>query len=72
MAVIVHGVIGSPYVRATLLGLEERGVRYQLAAIAFGAHLERIRRLLTSPVSHARSASVRLTRPRYPAPVRSH
>jgi glutathione S-transferase len=40
MAVIVHGVIGSPYLRASLLGLEERGVRYQLAAIPYGAHLE--------------------------------
>jgi glutathione S-transferase len=40
MTVIVHGVVGSPYLRAALLGLEERGVRYQLKAIPLGAHLE--------------------------------
>jgi glutathione S-transferase len=40
MAVIVHGVIGSPYLRGATLGLEERGVSYELRAIPLGAHLE--------------------------------
>ena len=30
---VVHGVPGSPYVRSALLGLEERGLRYQLAVL---------------------------------------
>jgi glutathione S-transferase len=34
---IVHGVPGSPYVRAALLTLEEKGADYELAAIALGA-----------------------------------
>jgi glutathione S-transferase len=34
---IVHGVPGSPYVRATLLTLEEKGAEYELAAMALGA-----------------------------------
>jgi len=33
---IVHGVPGSPYVRAALLTLEEKGADYQLAAMAPG------------------------------------
>ena len=33
---IVHGVPGSPYVRAALLSLEEKGADYELAAIAPG------------------------------------
>jgi glutathione S-transferase len=43
---VVHGVPGSPYVRAALLGLEEKGADYRLAAMALGesktpAHLSR-------------------------------
>src|SRR5690348_11652130 len=33
---IVHGIPGSPYVRAALLTLEEKGAVYQLAAVSFG------------------------------------
>ena len=33
---IVHGVPGSPYVRAALLTLEEKGAEYELAAMAPG------------------------------------
>ncbi len=33
---IVHGIPGSPYVRAALLTLEEKGADYELAAMAFG------------------------------------
>src|SRR5215831_19446225 len=33
---IVHGVPGSPYVRAALLALEEKGADYQLAAMVPG------------------------------------
>ncbi len=33
---IVHGIPGSPYVRAALLALEEKGAAYELAAITFG------------------------------------
>ena len=33
---IVHGIPGSPYVRAALLTLEEKGAEYQLAAMQFG------------------------------------
>ena len=33
---IVHGVPGSPYVRAALLSLEEKGADYRLAAMQFG------------------------------------
>lgn len=33
---IVHGVPGSPYVRAALLSLEEKGVDYKLAPVAPG------------------------------------
>ena len=40
MTVVVHGVVGSPYLRGALLGLEEREVAYQLNAIPLGAHLE--------------------------------
>lgn len=39
MGVTVYGVIGSPYLRGALLGLEERDVPYRLAAIPMGAHL---------------------------------
>jgi glutathione S-transferase len=34
---IVHGIPGSPYVRAALLTLEEKGADYELAALAPGA-----------------------------------
>jgi glutathione S-transferase len=34
---IVHGVPGSPYVRAALLALEEKGAEYEFAAMALGA-----------------------------------
>jgi glutathione S-transferase len=34
---IVHGVPGSPYVRAALLGLEEKGAEWRLAPMSFGA-----------------------------------
>jgi glutathione S-transferase len=34
---IVHGVPGSPYVRAALLALEEKGAEYQFAAMTLGA-----------------------------------
>jgi glutathione S-transferase len=33
---VVHGVPGSPYVRAALLVLEEKGVPYEFAAMRFG------------------------------------
>jgi glutathione S-transferase len=33
---IVHGVPGSPYVRAALLTLEEKGAEYEFAAMALG------------------------------------
>src|SRR5271169_4188919 len=33
---IVHGIPGSPYVRAALLSLEEKGAEYELAALALG------------------------------------
>ncbi|HEV2336223.1 MAG TPA: glutathione S-transferase family protein [Stellaceae bacterium] len=33
---IVHGIPGSPYVRAALLALEEKGADYTLAAMKFG------------------------------------
>lgn len=44
--IVVHGVPGSPYVRAVLLGLNEKGAAYRLAAMGFGdsksaAHLAR-------------------------------
>jgi glutathione S-transferase len=35
-AMIVHGIPGSPYVRAALLTLEEKGAEYELAALALG------------------------------------
>jgi glutathione S-transferase len=34
--IIVHGIPGSPYVRAALLALEEKGADYELAAMQFG------------------------------------
>jgi glutathione S-transferase len=34
---IVHGVPGSPYVRAALMTLEEKGAEYELAAMGLGA-----------------------------------
>jgi glutathione S-transferase len=33
---IVHGIPGSPYVRAALLTLEEKGAAYELGAMSFG------------------------------------
>src|SRR5215467_1161208 len=35
-AMIVHGIPGSPYVRAALLALEEKGADYHLAAMRLG------------------------------------
>ncbi len=35
--IVIHGVPGSPYLRSALLGFEERGVPYRLAAMPFGA-----------------------------------
>ena len=35
---VVHGIPGSPYVRAALLALEEKRAPYRFAAMAFGAH----------------------------------
>ena len=35
---VVHGIIGSPYVRAVLLGLEEKGRSYRLAPLPAGGH----------------------------------
>jgi glutathione S-transferase len=35
---IVHGIIGSPFVRAVLMGLEEKGQPYRLAPLRPGAH----------------------------------
>jgi len=35
---VVHGIPGSPYVRAVLLMLEERGAAFRFAAIPIGAH----------------------------------
>ena len=35
-AMIVHGIPGSPYVRAALLALEEKGAEYEFAALAPG------------------------------------
>jgi glutathione S-transferase len=37
---IVHGIPGSPYVRAALLALEEKRAPYRFAAMPFGAHKE--------------------------------
>ena len=37
MSMIVHGVPGSPYVRAVLLTLEEKGADYELAAMQLGS-----------------------------------
>ena len=36
--IVIHGVPGSPYVRSALLGFEERGSPYRLAALGPGAH----------------------------------
>src|SRR4029077_7895285 len=36
MSMIVHGIPGSPYARAALLALEEKGAEYELAAMQFG------------------------------------
>ncbi|MDB5712303.1 MAG: putative glutathione S-transferase [Sphingomonas bacterium] len=35
---IVHGIPGSPFVRAVLLALEEKGLAWRLAGIPMGAH----------------------------------
>jgi glutathione S-transferase len=37
--VIVHGIPGSPYVRAVLLTLEEKNIGWRLAGVPFGANL---------------------------------
>ncbi|MFA6113212.1 MAG: glutathione S-transferase family protein [Sphingomonas sp.] len=42
----VHGIPGSPYVRCVLITLEEKGLPYDLAAMAFGAHRAEAHRLL--------------------------
>jgi glutathione S-transferase len=34
--IVIHGVPGSPYLRAALLGLEEKELRYRLAALPLG------------------------------------
>lgn len=44
--IVIHGVPGSPYLRAVLLGLQEKGAAHRLAAMGFGegksaAHLAR-------------------------------
>ncbi|MBI1776576.1 MAG: glutathione S-transferase family protein [Proteobacteria bacterium] len=36
--ITIHGIPGSPFVRSALLGLEEKGVSYRLAAMAMGEH----------------------------------
>ena len=36
-SIIVHGIPGTPYVRAALVALEEKGAEYQFAAMALGA-----------------------------------
>ena len=35
---VLHGIIGSPYVRAALLGLEEKGCDYRIAGLGMGDH----------------------------------
>ena len=35
---ILHGIPGSPYLQAALLGFEEKGVPYRLSPLAFGAY----------------------------------
>ena len=35
---VVHGIIGSPFVRAVLLALEEKGLPYRLEPLRPGAH----------------------------------
>jgi glutathione S-transferase len=35
---VVHGVPGSPYVRAVLATLEEKGLPYRIAALTPGQH----------------------------------
>ncbi|HYZ49199.1 MAG TPA: glutathione S-transferase family protein [Sphingomonas sp.] len=35
---VIHGVPGSPYVRAPLVALEEKGAAWKLAALPFGGH----------------------------------
>jgi glutathione S-transferase len=35
---VVHGIIGSPYLRSALLAFEEKGAPYELAAMPFGGH----------------------------------
>jgi glutathione S-transferase len=35
---IVHGIPGSPYLRAALLGFEEKNIPWRLAPMAFGEH----------------------------------
>jgi len=36
MAIVIHGIPGSPYLRMPLLACEEKGVIYDLAAMEFG------------------------------------
>ena len=35
--IVVHGIVGSPYMRIALLGLEEKRIPYRIAAMAMGA-----------------------------------
>ena len=35
---VIHGIPGSPYVRAPLLALEEKGLPWRLAAVPMGGH----------------------------------
>ena len=39
--IVIHGIPGSPYVRMPLLACEEKGVAYELKAMAFGAGANR-------------------------------
>jgi hypothetical protein len=57
---IVHGLPGSPYVRAALLALEEKGAEYELAAMAPG-HAETTTALVVPPVQpHPRPSTTSL------------
>ena len=54
----VHGVPGSPYVRAALLTLEEKGAKYELAAMQLGTLKDRkSTRLNSSHIQKSRMPS---------------
>jgi len=38
MSITVHGIWGSPFLRSALLGLEEKGVPYELVSMQMGDH----------------------------------